>query len=233
MSSTPEQLAARLDSWGERPTDLQEAKDMLRTLPADLAEARAELSESISDLAACRDALYKVFPDVEPVRLVEAVGGPSEVPAYVEAVAKSLAADLAKLQARERACDTMQQAEIIALVRMGQEMAEALGLDPLTASPAEIVAAVAQARAERDAAFAMSRCECGTDESCANLVKATARSNVLLHVMQGLLSSGVGQQMRHKLANGQGTNTTGGKAWVSAFALFAAPPTGKASDAQG
>jgi chromosome segregation ATPase len=29
-------------------------------------------------------------------------------------------------------------------------------------------------RAERDAAFAMSRCECGTDEACANLAKLRA-----------------------------------------------------------
>lgn len=78
-----------------------------------------------------------------------------EIAAQYAAERDSLRAELAKLQARERACDTMQQAEAIALVRMGQELAEAVGLDPLTASPAEIVAAVAQARAELEGLKAM------------------------------------------------------------------------------
>jgi hypothetical protein len=40
-------------------------------------------------------------------------------------------------------------------------------------------AEIAQLRAERDEAFRMSRCECGTNECCANLVKHSAELDAL------------------------------------------------------
>ena len=57
----------------------------------------------------------------------------------------TLRADVEMLRAREKACSTVNEGECIALVRMGQELAEAMGLNPLTASPADIVAAARKA----------------------------------------------------------------------------------------
>jgi hypothetical protein len=69
----------------------------------------------------------------------------------IAALLTEAAGVLAKMYARERACNTVNEGEIIALVRMGQELAEAMGLNPLTASPADIVQAAArQARALED-----------------------------------------------------------------------------------
>lgn len=58
---------------------------------------------------------------------------------------KALRAEVERLRAREKACSTVNEGECIALVRMGQELAEAMGLNPLTASPADIVAAARKA----------------------------------------------------------------------------------------
>lgn len=111
------------DGWN---ACFKRADEQIRTLSAELAQARATNQH---------------FRDDTAPRLSQARDREWER-------AQGLAEKVERLEARERACETMQQAEAIALVRMGQELAEAVGLDPLTATPAEIVAAVAQARAE-------------------------------------------------------------------------------------
>ena len=69
----------------------------------------------------------------------------------LEAERDQLRAEVERLQAREKACATIEEGEVIALVRMGQELAEALGLNPLTASPADIVAAARAIEAAKEA----------------------------------------------------------------------------------
>lgn len=61
----------------------------------------------------------------------------------IAALLTEAAGVMGKLHARERACATVNEGEIIALVRMGQELAENMGLNPLTASPHDIVCASA------------------------------------------------------------------------------------------
>jgi len=55
-------------------------------------------------------------------------------------------AEIERLRAREKACETMDHAQKVALVRALQECCEALGLHDM-ASPAELVAAVRALRA--------------------------------------------------------------------------------------
>lgn len=56
-----------------------------------------------------------------------------------------LEAEVARLKQREHICETMDQAEKIALVRALQECAEALGIGDTNPSPAALVAAVTAA----------------------------------------------------------------------------------------
>ena len=58
------------------------------------------------------------------------------------------------------------------------------------------------------------------EEGAAN-VKLITKAPELLHALKSLLESTVGQQTLDKLANGQGTNTIDGQAWLFAKALLA------------
>jgi len=64
------------------------------------------------------------------------------------------AAQIAAMKAREKACATMDEAQKVSLIRAMQECCQALGLDAMKTSPAELVKAVsvqAAQIAERDA----------------------------------------------------------------------------------
>lgn len=63
---------------------------------------------------------------------------------------QELTAEVTRLKQRERICETMDQAEKIALVRALQECAEALGISDTNPTPAALVAAVTAAS---DAAY--------------------------------------------------------------------------------
>jgi hypothetical protein len=146
--------------------------DSLRTLSAELAQAKTDLHIATDDaaqmlastqalsaeLAAARaerdqdmHVVYKMSKLLdETVVILRGPETPVKLWSYLdipEQVA-ALKAERDSLLARERACATMQEAEAIALVRMGQELAQAVGIDPLASSPSQIVEAVAALRAE-------------------------------------------------------------------------------------
>jgi len=75
-------------------------------------------------------------------------------------------------------------------------------------------------RAERDAAFAMSRCECGTDEACANLAKLRAEVERLTdQAMQQ-----VGEAVKMSGAAAFTTCCFDARIVPPGAALFSAPP---------
>jgi len=99
----------------------------------------------------------------ETPTLAQRLRNPSSAPNWatadrwmIEAAAalEAQAAQIATMQARERACATMDEAQKVSLIRALQECCQALGLDAMKTSPAELVKAVsvqAAQIAERDA----------------------------------------------------------------------------------
>lgn len=100
----------------------------------------------------------------------------------IAALLTDAAVVMAKMYARERACNTVNEGEIIALVRMGQELAEAMGLNPLTASPAEIVqAATRQAKGIKEATKVVAAFErLGKAQHAAELLQARSQCEVVM-----------------------------------------------------
>lgn len=108
-------------------------------MTTDHNEAMNQLPHKLATLIKCLpQAPFRDHLAAECIKQAERI-------AELEAERDTLRAEVERLRAREKACSTVNEGECIALVRMGQELAEAMGLNPLTASPADIVAAARKA----------------------------------------------------------------------------------------
>ena len=102
MSTTQDRLRqaarfTRLDADRELLTEAADALDrreaVIRLLEGEVALAAPDDDDLVSMLAQCRDAAARLAPGVAEVFLMQAIGGPCEVPGYIEAVIAELARD--------------------------------------------------------------------------------------------------------------------------------------------
>jgi hypothetical protein len=137
---------------------LRETVDERDAMAAQIAELKSVMIAAAEEISAHWDA----HCDAEgygPSNLMHRLeqGIPSQygytAGRFAELIAErdAQAAQIATMQAREKACATMDEAEKRSLIRALQECCQALGLDAMTTSPAELVKAVSAQAAQIEA----------------------------------------------------------------------------------